>query len=375
MISLRRTDTSLLGRWWWTVDRWSLGAVALIIALGVVLTMAASPAVAERIGREAFYFAHRQMAYVPLAVAIMLIASLLSPKGVRRAGILVFVVSLALTVATLFVGTEIKGATRWLSIGGTSLQPSEFLKPAFAVVSAWLISASRLDRRFPGYLASTAVMATAAAVLLLQPDVGMTLMVAGCWGVQLFLIGLPLFVVGTIGVLFLGGGVAAYFVFDHVRARVDNFLDPAVGDGYQVQRAIEAFRNGGWFGLGPGEGHVKEVLPDAHSDFILAVAGEEFGLILCLFLVGLFAFVVLRGFARALKDDDLFVMLAGAGLLAQFGMQALVNMASTLRLIPPKGITLPFISYGGSATLALAWAIGMALALTRERPAGGCPLR
>jgi cell division protein FtsW len=368
MTTLTRTDTSLISRWWWTVDRWSLGAVGIIILIGVVLTMAASPAVAERIGLDTFHFARRQFAYIPLAVMAMLIASLLSPTGVKRFAFLVFGGALMLTAATLFVGAEVKGATRWLSLGGLSLQPSEFLKPAFAVVSAWLISANRLDPRFPGYIVATVLLGVCVFVLLRQPDVGMTLMVTGVYFVQLFLIGLPFIVVGLLVGLFAGGAVGAYFMYSHVRQRVDNFFDPSSGEGYQVSRALEAFQAGGLFGRGPGEGRVKQVLPDAHSDFILAVAGEEFGVLLCLLVVALFAFVVLRGFSRTLKDENLFVVLAGSGLLAQFGMQALINMASSIHIIPPKGITLPFISYGGSSTIALAWAIGIVLALTRERP-------
>jgi cell division protein FtsW len=368
MTTLTRTDTSLISRWWWTVDRWSLGAVGIIILIGAVLTMAASPAVAERIGLDAFHFARRQFTYIPVAVMAMLMASLLSPTGVKRFALLVFGGALILTAATLFVGAEVKGATRWLSIGGLSLQPSEFLKPAFAVVSAWLISANRLDSRFPGYIVATVLLGLCVFLLLRQPDVGMTLMVTGIYFVQLFLIGLPFIVVGLLGGLFAGGAVGAYFMFSHVRQRVDNFFDPSSGEGYQVSRALEAFQAGGLFGRGPGEGRVKQVLPDAHSDFILAVAGEEFGVLLCLLVVALFAFVVLRGFSRTLKDENLFVVLAGSGLLAQFGMQALINMASSVHIIPPKGITLPFISYGGSSTIALAWAIGIVLALTRERP-------
>ncbi len=368
MTSLTRTDTSLISRWWWTVDRWSLGAVGVIILIGMVLTMAASPAVAERIGLDAFHFARRQFTYMPLAVLAMLCASLLSPTGVRRFALLMFAGALTLTAATLFFGIEVKGATRWLYIGGLSLQPSEFLKPAFAVVSAWLISVNRLDPRFPGYILATLLWVLCAFVLLRQPDVGMTLMVTGVFFVQLFLIGLPFIIVIVCIGMFVGGGVGTYFMYSHVRERVDNFLDPSSGEGYQVNRALEAFQAGGLFGRGPGEGRVKQLLPDAHSDFILAVAGEEFGVLLCLLVVALFAFVVLRGFSRTLKDEDLFVVLAGAGLLAQFGIQALVNMASSMHIIPPKGITLPFISYGGSSTIALAWAIGIVLALTRERP-------
>ncbi|MGE5442104.1 MAG: FtsW/RodA/SpoVE family cell cycle protein, partial [Bacteroidota bacterium] len=207
--------------------------------------------------------------------------------------------------------------------------------------------------------------------LVLQPDVGTTMLVCAAWGLQIFLAGCPLVLIALLGLLFFGVGGGAYFMFEHVRMRVDQFLDPASGEGFQVKRGIEAFHSGGLFGRGPGEGHVKEVLPDAHADFIFAVAGEEFGLFLCLLLVCLFGFVVLRGFIRAFKDSDVFVLLAGGALLALFGMQALMNMASTMHLIPPKGITLPFISYGGSATIALAWTMGMVLALTRDRPDPG----
>jgi len=370
MSSFARTDTSLLGRWWWTVDRWTLATVLMIAGIGMVLTLAASPAVAERIGLDAFHFARRQFVYLPLAVAVMLATSLLSPKGVRRAAVVGFAVALVLTALTPLVGAEIKGATRWIRVGGLSVQPSEFLKPAFVVVAAWLFAARRLDERFPGNVLATALAALVAGLLLLQPDVGMTLLVGAVWAVQFFLAGLPLVLVMALGFVFIGVGFGAYFTFDHVQSRVDRFLDPSADGGFQVARALEAFRNGGLFGRGPGEGRVKEVLPDTHADFILAVAGEEFGLVVCLVLVALFGFVVLRGFARALRDEDLFVVLAAGGLLALFGFQALINMASSLHLMPPKGMTLPFISYGGSSTLALAWTMGMVLALTRERPDG-----
>ena len=370
-ISFARTDTSLLGRWWWTVDRWTVAAVLLIGALGIVLTMAASPPVAERLHLESFYFARRQAFYIPVAMAVMLATSLLSPKGVRRMCVIMLAAALAMTVATLFIGAEVKGATRWLYVGGVSIQPSEFLRPSFAVVSAALIANSRLDSTWIGYPMATLLLGIVAGVLVLQPDIGTTLLVCGAWCLQIFLAGCPLALITLIGLLFLAGGVGAYFMFSHVHQRVDQFLDPASGEGYQVKRALDAFQSGGLFGRGPGEGRVKEVLPDAHADFIFAVAGEEFGLFLCLLLVALFGFVVLRGFIRAFKDADLFVLLAAGALLALFGMQALMNMASTMHLIPPKGITLPFISYGGSATIALAWTLGMVLALTRDRPSPG----
>lgn len=374
MTTFARTDRSLLTRWWWTVDRWTLAAIAAIIAVGAILTLAASPPVAERLGLDAFHFARRQFVFLTLAAALMIGLSFLSPRGVRRFAASLMVLSLALLVLTLFKGAEIKGAVRWLQIGGFSLQASEFAKPAFAVVAAWLFAQRRLEERFPGYLLATLLFVAVAGLLLLQPDVGQTMVVAALWGIQFFLAGLPLVLVGAIAAVFLALSVGAYFVFSHVQARVDRFLDPSAGEGYQVGRALEAIRNGGLFGRGPGEGHIKSVLPDAHADFIFAVAGEEFGLVMCLIVVTLFLFVVLRGFSRVLKDEDLFTLIAVAGLLTQFGLQAVINMASAIHLMPPKGMTLPFVSYGGSSTLALGIAMGMVLALTRARPGQGTRL-
>jgi len=276
-----------------------------------------------------------------------------------------------LLILTLVFGDEIKGASRWLRIGGISIQASEFIKPAFAILAAWMLSTNRLDDRIPGYLIASVMYIFLIGLLLLQPDVGMSIVVSAIWGMQIFVAGLPLTFVIAVAAFFLAGSFCAYFVFDHVRGRVDRFLDPDVSVGFQVSRSIEAFRNGGWTGRGPGEGRVKEVLPDAHADFILAVAGEEFGLIVCMVIVALFLFVVLRGFTRIFKDDDFFVLLAVTGLLVQFAIQAIINMASTLNLMPPKGMTLPFISYGGSSTLALGLGMGMVLALTRIRSSQG----
>jgi len=265
-------------------------------------------------------------------------------------------------------GTKIKGAIRWVTFASFSIQPSEFVKPSFAIIGAWMFSAWRLKEDFPGYMVAVGLYLTVVALLLMQPDVGMAILVSVVWGAQFFLAGLPMLLVLAIGIVFICGGFLAYFNFEHVQSRIDRFFDPASIEAYQVMRSLEAFRNGGVFGRGPGEGHVKEVLPDAHADFIFAVAGEEFGLMMTLLIVGLFLFVVLRGFGRAFKETDLFVQLAVAGLLVQFGLQAIINMASTLNLMPTKGMTLPFVSYGGSSMMALAIGLGMVLALTRERP-------
>ncbi|WP_029009582.1 FtsW/RodA/SpoVE family cell cycle protein [Azospirillum halopraeferens] len=368
MMTFDRTDQSIFGRWWWTVDRWQLTALAILMALGTVLITAASPPVAERIGiDDTFYFVERHLIMLLPAVLVMIGVSLLSPRGVRRVALLMFLAALALVAATLVVGVEIKGARRWIHIPGLSLQPSEFVKPAFAVVAGWLFSLSRTAPGFPGALVSMALYGLTVGLLLMQPDLGMAFVVSAVWFTQFFLAGLNIMLVGALAVLGIVGLVGAYFTFPHVTSRIDRFLDPQSGDTYQVSRSLEAFANGGLMGTGPGQGTVKFSLPDSHADFIFAVAGEEMGLIFCLFIVGLFSFVVLRGFARVFNENNYFIMLATAGLLVQFGLQAMINMGSALHLMPTKGMTLPFISYGGSSLLALGLGMGMVLALTRKR--------
>jgi cell division protein FtsW len=367
VIQVPRDDRSVIGQWWWTVDRWSLGAILAIMAFGVMLTLAASPPAAERIGADTFMFAKRQFIFLPLALVVMLAISLASPRHVRRLALLVFCGSVVLLAATFVIGVEIKGARRWISVPGlSSLQPSEFVKPGLAVISAWLLAQSRTERRAPGYFLSTLLVGGVLALLILQPDLGMSIVVAAVWAAQLFVVGLPIWIVG-IGVI--GGAaslVGAYLMFGHVRSRFDRFLDPTSGDNYQVNTSLEAFMNGSLFGRGPGEGTVKAQLPDAHTDFVMAVAGEEFGLVVCLLILALFAFVTLRSMSRASKETSLFITLAATGLAVQFGLQAVINMASTIQLIPAKGMTLPFISYGGSSALAMAICVGMMLSLTRE---------
>lgn len=367
MIQVPRDDRSVIGQWWWTVDRWSLGAVLAIMAFGVLLTLAASPPAAERIGADSFMFARRQFVFLPLALVLMLSISLVSPRHVRRLALLVFCGSVVLLAATFVIGVEIKGARRWISVPGlSSVQPSEFVKPSLAVISAWLLAQARAERSAPGYFLSTLLVGAVLALLVMQPDLGMSIVVAAVWAAQLFVVGLPIWI-AALGLLGGAGAmVGAYFVFQHVRSRFDRFLDPASGDNYQVNTALEAFMNGSLFGRGPGEGTVKAQLPDAHTDFVMAVAGEEFGLIVCLIILALFAFVTLRALSRASKETSLFITLAATGLGVQFGLQAAINMASTVQLIPAKGMTLPFISYGGSSALAMAIAVGMMLSLTRE---------
>ena len=274
MSTFTRTDTSVVSRWWWTIDRLTLVSVIVIAALGAILVLAASPAVANRIGLESFHFVHRHFIFLPMALMVMIGTSLLTPRGVRRLALLVFVGAIIAMIAVLLVGAETKGATRWLSIAGFSLQPSEFIKPSFAVVAAWMFSAQKLDEDVPGYAIAIFLFVTVVGLLLLQPDFGMSIVISCVWAVQFFIAGLPLVLVGAIALLFILGGFGAYLSFDHVRSRIDRFLDPVGGKGYQVEKSLDAFENGGLFGRGPGEGRVKEVLPDAHTDFILAVAGE-----------------------------------------------------------------------------------------------------
>ncbi len=370
MSAIARTDTSIFGKWWWTVDRWTLGALFLLVLIGALLILAASPAVAERIGLNAYHFVQRQFMIMPVALAVMVGVSLLSPLQIRRLSVLGFAATVVMLLLVPLVGNEIKGATRWISLGGFSLQPSEFTKPFFAVVTAWMFAEWRRDEAFPGHLVAIGLYLMTAALLLSQPDLGMTVVVSAIWFGQFFLAGLPMILVVGFIATGVSGLVGAYFLFPHVSSRIDRFLDPAAGDSYQVNRSLEAFMNGGLIGTGPGEGTVKLYLPDAHADFIFSVAGEEFGGIACLVIIALYAFVVLRGYARLLGEQSLFVLLAGTGLLTQFALQALIHMASAVHMMPAKGMTLPFISYGGSSLLALGLGMGMALALTRKRFGG-----
>jgi cell division protein FtsW len=374
-MALSRADTSVLGRWWWTVDRWTLFAVTALIGFGYIMMLAASPAVAERIHVSRDTFIAKQVVFLALAGLVVVGVSLLSPRGVRRLALLGCVVAILCTALTLVHGVEIKGARRWIALPGMTLQPSEFLKPCFAVVTAWLLSEGARTRNFPGRVIACFAFAIIALLLKSQPDMGMLAVVGAVFFVQLFVGGLNVLMVG-VG---LGGiaaaAVGAYSFFPHVRSRVTRFLDPASGDSYQVNTALEAFGNGGLLGRGPGEGRVKDVLPDAHADFVFAVMGEEFGLVICLLVLGIFGFIVLRGLLRLLAEQDLFIVLAATGLVTSFGLQSFVNMASSLHLIPTKGMTLPFVSYGGSSVLAVALGIGMLLALTRRRTRGEEGLR
>jgi cell division protein FtsW len=297
----------------------------------------------------------------------MLGVSMLSPKMIRRFAVLGLTASIFLMMLVPIFGDQTKGAHRWISLLGISVQPSEFMKPFFAVVMAWVCSESQRRIDFPGYRVAVGLYLLVVFLLVIQPDLGMTITVTTMWAFQLFLAGLPILWVVLMGISAIAGGVGAYHFFPHVAKRINSFMNPEEGDNYQIAKSLEAFRNGGVFGRGPGEGDVKQFLPDSHTDFIFAVAGEEFGVIVCLIILSLFAFVVLRSIFRVWKESDLFYVLAVVGLVTQFGMQAVINMGVAVNLFPAKGMTLPFLSYGGSSVVAIAIGMGMMLALTRKR--------
>jgi cell division protein FtsW len=365
---LGRSDRGLLAQWWFTVDRGLMFAVLLLMSAGVLISMAASPPVADRIGVDTFHFIKGQLFYLVLAVPMLVALSFFPPRMARRSGLIVFGLSLLLMVAALFFGPEIKGAHRWIDVGPLNLQPSELAKPSFVIVVAWFLAEHTRRPEMPGNYIAFLMAGLFIGLLVLQPDFGQTALVVLTFGSMLLIYGIPwIAVVGLAGVG-VAGVFAAYFLVPHVQSRIDRFLSPDKGDTFQVDTALRAFKNGGFMGAGPGGGDAKLVLPDAHTDFTFAVVGEEFGLIACLLLMSLFAFVVLRVLVRAKSEQDPFTALSLSGLALIFGFQAVINMGVNVALLPAKGMTLPFISYGGSSLVGMAFAMGLVLALARRRP-------
>jgi len=368
-VMVSRAEPSLSGRWWWSIDRLILTALVALMVSGVVLLMAGGPPVAERLGLSTFHFVNRQAAYLVGAMVIFLGVSLMTPRQVRRAALLIYIVSLAMVVATLYFGVEVKGAKRWLTLGPLgSVQPSEFLKPAFVVLAAWAFAEGTRRPDLPGTILALLLLPVTIVPLVLQPDFGQTMLVSLVWCGLFFVAGLHWFWVIGLGGVGAVGILVAYELVPHVRARIERFMDKGSGDTFQVDTALESFAQGGWLGKGPGEGTVKRILPDAHTDFIFAVTAEEFGILVCMLLVALFAAIVLRSLFVAQKAEDPFIRLAVTGLALLFGIQAAINMMVNLHMMPAKGMTLPFISYGGSSLLSLAVGTGFLLALTRRRP-------
>ncbi len=367
MLNFDRTNKSILGNWWWTVDRYTLSAVGLLTAIGIILVMAASPVIAQKLGLSPMHFVIRQLIFLFAGAICIISFSLMNPVVIRRVALLGFVGSIIFLLLVHFIGADIKGAKRWIFVAGFSLQPSEFVKPFFAVVTAWILAQKNMIEGYPGYRISLILYMLVISLLIIQPDFGMTLSVSAVWFCQLFISGIPIIWIVGVAILGIGGLISGYMLLPHVKNRIDLFFDPSTGDNFQVVKSREAFTNGGFFGQGPGEGLVKNIIPDSHTDFIFAVAGEELGTIICLFIVLLFCFIIVRGFYKISKENNLFVVYATAGLLIQFGIQAIVNMGVTLGLLPNTGMTLPFISYGGSSTLAISISIGMILSFTRRR--------
>ena len=368
MPPLSRADTSKLGRWWWSVDRVTLLALAVLLGIGYVLALAAMPHFSTRLSDPHTIAMIRQIVFLAMGGVAMLGLSMLSLRQVKLTALGMGIVFFLLTAFTLVHGTRVDGANRWISLPGFTVQPSEFLRPAFIIIIGWLIAESHRTPGFPGRRAALCVFLVTALMLKMQPDIGMTFLYTMIVLTEFYLDGLDLKWIAVAGLLVVLALVYAFFFISHVHTRVMMFIDPPKGS--QAQTALQAFGNGGMFGLGPGEGEVKNWLPDARADFVFAVAGEEFGLFFCGFIILVFAAIVLRALLRLLSEPNLFVVLAGGGLVVGFGLQAFVNMASSLSLIPTKGMTLPFISYGGSAVVATGIQMGFLLALTRRRHAG-----
>ncbi|MGU3361234.1 FtsW/RodA/SpoVE family cell cycle protein [Methylobacterium sp. M6A4_1b] len=365
---MSRAERTPLTDWWWTVDRGLLAGLGALMVAGLVFLMGGGPPVAEKIGLPTFHFLNRQALYLAPTILIIVGVSFLSLRHIRRVALFTWMMGVALCILASKFGPEIKGAHRWIQFGAIGIQPSEFVKPAFVVVAAWAFSEGAQRRDMPGGFLAILLLPVTIVPLVLQPDFGQTMLITIVWCALFFVAGLHWFWVAGLGAGGLIGVAAAYRFLHHVRERIDRFLDSDSGDNFQGYWARQSFNSGGWFGTGPGEGVAKRHLPDAHTDFIFSVTGEEFGTIVCLGLVLLFAYIVMRGLKLARRTDDTFSRLAITGLTTLFGLQACINMAVNVRLMPAKGMTLPFVSYGGSSLISLALGMGFLVALTRKRP-------
>ncbi|QTC90052.1 putative lipid II flippase FtsW [Brevundimonas goettingensis] len=365
-----RNDPSPLAQWFWTVDRALLSAALVLMSLGVALSFASSPAaiLADESITDPFHYSWRMIVWASAGGGIMLTVSLFSPRGVRRLAVLGLLGAIVVMAALPFIGDEVKGAARWVNLGPFSLQPSEFVKPCLIIFAAWMFAEGQKGQGVPGVSIAFGFWALVVGLLLIQPDIGQTLLITTTFMCVFFMAGVPLKWMAVLAAAAAGGVVSLYFMFGHMRDRLSRFTNPETTDTHQIDRASDAIRAGGLFGRGVGEGVMKRHVPDLHTDFIYSVAAEEFGLVLSLTIISLYAFIVIRGMRRAMKLNDPFEQTAAAGLFILIGLQACINCAVNLNLIPTKGMTLPFISYGGSSMLAMGLTMGLALALTRRRP-------
>lgn len=362
-----RVERGPVADWFWTIDRLFMITFILLMGIGFMLSFAASPAVAERLNLDSFHFVKRHAAFMIPALGVMIGLSFLSPRQVRRTAMAILAVSLLMMVAALFFGIEVKGARRWITIAGISIQPSEFMKPAFVVICAWLFAEHARQPEIPGNLFAIILFGIVAALLVAQPDLGQTILTSVVWGGMFFMAGMPWLWITLLGGIGVAGVFGAYLTLPHVAGRIDRFLT-GEGDTFQVDTARQAIIRGDWFGQGPGEGIVKRIIPDSHTDFIFSVAAEEFGIFFCMVLVSIFGFLVLRGLSHAFKERNDFNRFAVAGLVLLIGTQSMINIGVNLELLPAKGMTLPLISYGGSSMIAICVTAGFILALTRRRP-------
>ncbi len=366
-----QTGDPIIPRWWRTIDRWTMSCILILFGIGILLGLAASPPLAERNGLAPFYYVTRQAAFGGMAITVMIITSMMSPRLVRRLAVIGFLGAFVALALLPFLGTDFgKGAVRWYSLGFASVQPSEFLKPVFIVVAAWLMAASYEIGGPPGKTYSFALTVAICLMLALQPDFGQAALIIFAWGVIYFVAGAPMVLIFGVTGLVIGAGVFAYNSSEHFARRIDGFLNPDVDPRTQLGYAANAIREGGFFGVGVGEGQVKWSLPDAHTDFIIAVAAEEYGLVCVIAIIVLYMVIVTRSLARLMGERDPFIRIAGTGLACAFGVQAMINMGVAVRLLPAKGMTLPFVSYGGSSLIAGGVMVGMLLAFTRSRPQG-----
>jgi len=360
---------AVLSRWWRTLDKSVLTAILILFSIGLLLGLASSPPLAEKNGLAPFHYVYRQAIFGSLALFVMVVFSMLPSKVIRRLGVIGFLLCFVALGLLPFFGTDFgKGAVRWYGLGFASVQPSEFLKPGFIVTVAWLISANGQINGPPGRLWSFIITMLVVALLIIQPDFGQACLILFGWGIIYFVAGASFILLAALALMVLAAGSIAYSYSEHFAKRIDGFLSPDIDPRTQLGYATNAIQEGGFFGVGVGEGQVKWSLPDAHTDFIISVAAEEYGLFLVVLIILLFTWIVLASLIRLLKERDAFNRLAGSGLVAMFGIQAIINVGVAVRLLPAKGMTLPFVSYGGSSIIAMGITTGMLLALTRVRP-------
>ena len=359
---ITRSDRSNIALWWWTIDRYLLTGFFILILIGIFLVMASSQHLTQSLNLSSHHFTLRHILFGTLSIPIIISFSILNQRQIKIISILGMLISILLIFSTVIDGDKIKGAQRWLYLGNISFQPSEVCKPFFIIFNAWALSLWAEKKDFPGWVWSITSISIISALLLLQPDLGMTILFIFTWGFQLFITGIPLIIIIFLIISFPIFMIISYHNFDHVKIRIDSFIE---GTTYQVSKSLQSFEAGGLLGKGPGEGLYKKSLPDAHSDFVFAVAAEEYGALICGFVIIIYASIILRTLFYTIRNDNLFLILAVAGLAFQFGFQSLIHMASNTDLIPTKGMTLPFLSYGGSSVLASAITAGMLLGLTR----------